>query len=484
MDKLTCAVITPNASRHESQARETSAAVERAIAHDKGPFSTISFLTSDDTSHILSRSEARNRAVKLAADRGFDWILFLDASDLLLPSAFAEITDPSSIYSAIWGMIVTLEKGKSRATIRQPQYMIETARQLAVLPPFATLQSSHFVRTDVAQRHPFDTRREAGEDLDYFLRIWEAEPCIKLHQPLLINRNWLHSDEPRSVTNTDLKSALQAIQLDYRRTAGIDAIEAESIFQTANARTNQSLLEDLVARGKLTRDAEGVAIASFAVEDATFRFVVDNPLDVIQNHFVRDRLFEYRELRSLREHVPPGSRILDVGANVGNHLAYFVKLMGAEEVTPIEPNPDAIRMLRQNLALNGIDAKVRTDFLGIALGAERTRCAIGDTPLNNLGATWLRPCAEGEIEVVPLDQLPLGRIDFLKIDVEGMEIAVLKGAGQTVRQNRPLMYIEVISHNLPTFHALRDAWGYRIVTEFRYDYASDYFVLNYLLRPT
>ena len=47
------------------------------------------------------------------------------------------------------------------------------------------------------------------------------------------------------------------------------------------------------------------------------------------------------------------------------------------------------------------------------------------------------------MEVVPLDEAALDRVDFMKIDVEGMEEAVIRGGKQTVKRCRPVVYMEI-----------------------------------------
>lgn len=479
MTDLTCAIVTPVGPGHEKLVGQAQASVESAIAHGKGPFSRIAFHPVNDTEGMLGRSAARNRAVAEAAGTGFDWIFFLDADDILLPSAFEDVTRAVESHDAIWGAIAVLEKGSNRVTLRQPQYMIESVRQLAVLPPIATLQMGHFVKTPVAFRHKFEVSRNVGEDLDYYLRVWESERCVKLSRPLFVNRRGFHSTGPRSATGMDWTHAVRAIQFSYREKAGIDDDESQRIMQTETARASRFLLDQLVSNGVLVRDDDGDAVASYTVEGVPVRFVVDNPMDIIQSHFLRASFFEYDELRMLRSHVASGARILEVGANVGNHLVYYTKMMGASLVIPIEPNPTAIRILRKNILLNGIGASVRGDFLGIGVGEKRGTFTVGDSPLNNLGATRLVPSTNGDVKVVPIDDLQIGKIDFIKIDVEGMELGVLRGAERTIRSYRPIVYVEVMNHNRQDFSSVLDEHGYQIGAEFRCVNAT-----NYLIRPT
>ena len=58
------------------------------------------------------------------------------------------------------------------------------------------------------------------------------------------------------------------------------------------------------------------------------------------------------------------------------------------------------------------------------------------------------------VQVVSIDSLKLSRIDFIKIDVEGMELAVLTGAIEAVKQHRPAMLIESVKTDAQTLRAV------------------------------
>jgi len=61
----------------------------------------------------------------------------------------------------------------------------------------------------------------------------------------------------------------------------------------------------------------------------------------------------------------------------------------------------------------------------------------------NIGASWLDPMMDGEIEVVTLDSYDFRRLNLLKIDVEGMELDVIRGATATIKRCRPILFLEL-----------------------------------------
>ncbi|MCQ4908386.1 FkbM family methyltransferase, partial [Phascolarctobacterium faecium] len=61
----------------------------------------------------------------------------------------------------------------------------------------------------------------------------------------------------------------------------------------------------------------------------------------------------------------------------------------------------------------------------------------------NWGGLALGSFSEGvEVEVITIDSLKLSACDFIKVDVEGMELTVLQGASENIRKYRPILYVE------------------------------------------
>src|SRR5690606_11886840 len=66
---------------------------------------------------------------------------------------------------------------------------------------------------------------------------------------------------------------------------------------------------------------------------------------------------------------------------------------------------------------------------------------------------------EVPVRIAPLDSRGLDEVDFIKIDVEGHELAVLRGASKTIEENRPVILVEVKPENeaeVQTFFSDRD----------------------------
>ncbi len=201
--------------------------------------------------------------------------------------------------------------------------------------------------------------------------------------------------------------------------------------------------------------------------------------DLMQSgHYVQPELDNLATLiRSLRA----DPVVLDIGANIGVHSLWFSSLLGTRGVVhAFEAQRIVYQMLMGNLAINSVE-NVHARQVAVGSAPGRLRLPPVDYARNwNFGGMGLidegpdpqfapgsaeRARADhGEsIEVVTLDGLALPRVDFIKIDVEGMEQDVLAGGRATIERDRPLLQVEWLARDhgaLPAY--LLDDLGYRI----------------------
>lgn len=223
------------------------------------------------------------------------------------------------------------------------------------------------------------------------------------------------------------------------------------------------------------RRIQGVVVEAPS-EDLIF-FVI-NEKDSIQRFHYAGAFYESEDLTLISKYTKPGMVYLDVGSNVGNHAIYFAKRLNAAKVVVFEPNAAAYNILRINLLLNKLDM-IDTSYLGKALG---DRAAVGRIETrfeNNLGLGVLREDETGDVEVVVGDDV-VGelKVDFLKIDVEGGEMAVLAGLRKTIAKDQPTIYIEVDNVNTIVFFAWCKTHGYVIVERIkRYEVNENFLIV-------
>jgi FkbM family methyltransferase len=149
--------------------------------------------------------------------------------------------------------------------------------------------------------------------------------------------------------------------------------------------------------------------------------------------------YELDVLMKCRELYLPGTAIIDVGANIGNHAIFFGAVLNAPVYAfePFEPN---YALLELNIAANGLDGQV--EALCCAVG-ELDGCGslVAGNP-NNFGTTRVT-FGTGELTVRSLDSLAIpGPVGLIKIDVEGGELPVLLGAEALLRAWHPDLMIE------------------------------------------
>lgn len=218
-------------------------------------------------------------------------------------------------------------------------------------------------------------------------------------------------------------------------------------------------------------------LAEFGYRGKASRFFVKNVADIVQSAHLNGEFYEQEYLEVLETFLTPGGVFLDVGANVGNHAVFVWKYGGQRAIVVIEPNPEAIALLRLNLLLNAVEADI--SYLGVGL-SDRAQNAEAQVPENNLGGARMVPTADGPLKLVTGDSLFAGRhIDFIKIDVEGQEIAVLTGLARTIAGCRPTMFVEVNEENRDAFGGWLRANAYEVAHAFvRYRLTQ-----NVIVRP-
>ncbi len=206
-------------------------------------------------------------------------------------------------------------------------------------------------------------------------------------------------------------------------------------------------------------------------------FTITDGRDSIQKHHLAGGFYEPEELEIIRQFCPPGGVYCDIGANIGNHALFALKFLGVERAILFEPNPKAVEILLSNLALNGVTARCDLRHLGLGL-SDQAQGSLGiEAPKRNLGGGHMIEGA-GTLRVIPGDQaLADSHVDFLKIDVEGMEMKALAGLAATIARCRPRMFIELDRANKAEFTAWVKANSYEIKARFKRYRVNENFLL-------
>jgi FkbM family methyltransferase len=166
-------------------------------------------------------------------------------------------------------------------------------------------------------------------------------------------------------------------------------------------------------------------------------------------------------------HVKEGDTVIDVGAFIGDHTLAYAKKVGEKgKVLAFEPNKENFKCLEYNLG-----GWENTTLYKLGLSDENGKIKMVDVP-TNAGMSYAEKSNKG-VQCTTIDSIELDRLDFIKIDAEGFEHNILKGAIETIKKFKPIMVIEINNHAL-----LRSGTSnndiYIMLTELGYDYKNIY----------
>jgi len=186
-----------------------------------------------------------------------------------------------------------------------------------------------------------------------------------------------------------------------------------------------------------TFDIDGIS-----QEDAIYRTIVQTRC------FYEIDLLEY--MYSIRHYFrKENGTAVDVGANIGNHSIFMQSFLTANLIS-IEPNPKVLAILHRNLKQNINNYSIYDCAVGETAGMGSI--FLPDGAKNNVGMAKIDLDGhDNNITITTLDAIVErwntthnmdSNISIIKIDVEGMEMAALKGAKNTIQKHKPHLFIE------------------------------------------
>jgi FkbM family methyltransferase len=131
--------------------------------------------------------------------------------------------------------------------------------------------------------------------------------------------------------------------------------------------------------------------------------------------------------------------VLDVGANIGNHTLWLAHAAGAR-VWAFEPNNDLVGALEQSVQLGSLQGRVTVFHAALSSSSRSGKLVVVDG--KNLGSYRIDVAQPGDIKVLTLDDIDVPRVRAMKVDVEGMELEVLRGASSVIERDRPHLFVE------------------------------------------
>lgn len=179
---------------------------------------------------------------------------------------------------------------------------------------------------------------------------------------------------------------------------------------------------------------------TFKYKDKEVNLELDNPH--IEGGMANGNFYEQKMLDWIEANVEHGRTYLDIGAYIGNHSVFFA-LYCADYVHAFEPV--FTKQLIKNIRLNGLEDKINA--IGFGLGSEAGKMGYVDrSGGHNPAATSL---IDGDdVLIERLDDFidDFSDVRVIKLDVEGMELDVLKGGRETIEKFRPHCFVEAVEN--------------------------------------
>lgn len=221
--------------------------------------------------------------------------------------------------------------------------------------------------------------------------------------------------------------------------------------------------------------AEGLGLVRLRIGPSLYVDPLDEQMSA---HLIAYAAWDAEGSKVVDALLDPGARVVEVGANIGYYTMLMADRVGPSgQVIAFEANPRLISLLRRSLRFNGFDARVRLmacaagDVMGeVDFVTFRHNSGAGHVP-SALDATYVDAMGEPErfrVPCVRLDEVDCGRVDLIRMDAEGSEPAILRGAAAVLDANPDVVIcmewsvVQMASHtSVPDFVDWLTAKGFR-----------------------
>lgn len=176
---------------------------------------------------------------------------------------------------------------------------------------------------------------------------------------------------------------------------------------------------------------------------------------------------DWLEWELLSQLVQRGDVVLDVGSHIGTMTLPMARQVGHQgRVYAFEAQPMLFYALCGNLALNNIYNVIPLNAAISDSDHQNVYLPIIDYNSADFNYAGICPMTESSsdcytIRTLTIDTLNLQRVDLMKIDVESMEPKVLAGASRTIREKKPLLYVESLPGTKEQIIPIIESLGYQ-----------------------
>ena len=196
----------------------------------------------------------------------------------------------------------------------------------------------------------------------------------------------------------------------------------------------------------------------YLYQNGTFRKVtregINYNLDIshVVEHYIYFGISD-SDYSTLIDSIQNAKVILDIGANICSKSMLFSTLNPSARILSFEPHPVTYKKALANLKLNHFE---NIELHNLGLGDKKEVVKLFEVNQHNPGMNRILnhdtefPYIEIEVDLLETVMLQnaVDKIDFVKIDVEGYEYAVLKGGEEIIKLSKPIIFLELDDKNL------------------------------------
>lgn len=189
--------------------------------------------------------------------------------------------------------------------------------------------------------------------------------------------------------------------------------------------------------------------------------------------------YEEENFSFFKEHSKPGMTTLDIGAHFGLFAVFFQKISNGV-VYAFEPTRETLKVLKETVDINKCDSKIHVIEKAVDKEAGTANFFIHST-IGGRGNTLVRDAKLGmtsssyEVQVTSVDLFVKEKgieVGCIKIDAEGAELGVLKGAAETIKKWKPLILLSIHPEPIQSRgDSLQEIWemlqqfGYKVLLD-------------------
>lgn len=204
---------------------------------------------------------------------------------------------------------------------------------------------------------------------------------------------------------------------------------------------------DFIYWFKLGRKFKTPQVVEIEGKKSKFKIKIDPKNGAVDGVIFRDRTWERHITKVIEDFKKDDLVFVDIGTNIGFFSLLVASLSPKNKVFSFEPLPHLVKQFNESIELNNFK---NIEIFNFALGDKNEKTILYSNDASNIGASTVLPTKkninsiETPIEIKIADEVlsEKGKVDLIKIDVEGFEMEVLKGLEKTIKKFHPQILLE------------------------------------------